>query len=598
MKNISILAIIIVIVIVAIGVTTAYFSDTEISTDNIIQAGTVDINIDGDNPWISSYQMSNMAPGDSEEINFVIHNTGKDPVRIWKIIKNVNYEENGITGPEQKWYDLQNGGLPKNDLDTAIVYEMFVDGDLVVEHEAEITLDKIKNYHINLVKTDKPFEPSNGDGILYPGDSIIVNQKYYFKEGTENWAQTDRISFDIEILAQQIETPEPLHQLSFMQNKETSSVNWPAITDNRIGVLKYDSMALEFNYSFLGVGLEPTTEYYLIYAKDPWGANKPLIDAGVPDINGVLALSGSKDLGDLPYMDDENFTYGAKIWLLPYDGYNGGSIDWLPEDDWLFDNWPGLINYKKGKYSGSGNSSPTTKTAYLNILGGDISDQYGYQHDYTSAVNNNVYFTYDDPLPINGKLTGTFHATGLKPYATYQVKLSGIPVCLDPINGDDVANEYIGYKGRWTCTDCTCSGLSCNRTDSDYLAYSYYKGDQSQCIASYLVFDYFTADNNGEIIINDTDISSDTSYHVLFCGGGICNGNDNSFLNYPDTNNLGVAFCPAERVNGQPEPGRGGCGGLSLSPGTYNLIMSLTEESFHKGNWATVLESPISFTIQ
>ena len=249
MKNISVLAIIAVIAIVAIGATTAYFSDTETSIDNAIQAGTVDINIDGDNPWIGSYQMSNMAPGEFSEINFVINNIGKNPVKIWKIIKNVNYEENEITGPEQEWYDAQNGGVAKNDLDTAIVYEMFVNGNLVVEHEAEITLDKIKNYHINLVKLDQPFNPNDSDGILYPGDSIAVNQKYYFKEGTENWAQTDKISFDIEILAQQVDKSEPLHQLSFIQNKDTSG-DWPAIPDDRIGVLKYDSMALEFNYNF------------------------------------------------------------------------------------------------------------------------------------------------------------------------------------------------------------------------------------------------------------------------------------------------------------------------------------------------------------
>jgi len=597
MKNISVLAIIAVIAIVAIGDTTAYFSDTETSIDNAIQAGTVDINIDGDNPWIGSYQMSNMAPGEFSEINFVINNIGKNPIRIWKIIKNVNYEENGITGPEQEWYDVQNGGIAKNDLDTAILYEMFVDGNLVVEHEAGITLDKIKNYHINLVKLDKPFGPNNGDGILYPGHSITVNQKYYFKEGTENWAQTDKISFDIEILAQQVDKLEPLHQLSFIQNKKTSD-DWSAISDDRIGVLKYDSMALEFNYDFLGVGLEPTTEYCLAYAKDPWGANKPLIATGFSDINGTLILSGSKDLGNFPYSDDENYPYGAKIWLLSCSGYSGSNIGWPPGDDWLFDSWPGLINYKKGEYSGSGDSSSTTKTAYLNILGGDINDQYGYQHDYSSAANNNVYFTYDDPLPINGKLTGAFYATGLKPYATYQVKLSGIPTCLDPINGDDLANEYIGYKGRWSCIDCACSGAGCNRSDSDYLAYSDYKGDGSQCIISYLVFDYFTADNNGEIVINDIDISSDTSYHVLFCGGGTCNSNNNTFLNYPDINYSGVAFCPSEKVNGQPEPGRGGCNGLSLDSGTYNLMMALTEESFHQGNWATVLEGSINFTIQ
>lgn len=605
MKNISVLAIIAVIAIIAIGATTAYFSDTETSIDNAIQAGTVDINIDGDNPWVGSYQMSNMAPGEFSEINFDINNIGKNPVKIWKIIKNVNYEENGITGPEQEWYDDQNGGVAKNDLDTAIVYEMFVNGNLVVEHEAGITLDKIKNYHINLVKLDKPFEASDGDGILYPGDSIEVNQKYYFKEGTENWAQTDKISFDIEILAQQVDKSEPLHQLSFIQNKETSG-DWSVISDDRIGVLKYDSMALTFNYDFLGVGLEPTTEYCLIYYGDPEQGNHPgaFIGSANSNVNGKLNIIDSKDLEiDLPSAPDENYPYGAKIWLVPCGNYNQDTksmIKW-EYDRYLYDSWPGLINYKKREYSG--NLSSTTKTAYLNILGGDINNQYGYQHDYSSAVNNNVYFTYDDPLPINGKLTGTFYATGLKPYATYQIKLLGIPICSDSISGDDLANEYIGYKGRWTCVSTNCAeqtALQRNRSDSSYETNKSLldTNPEKECIVGYLVLDYFTADNNGEIVINDVDISGDTSYHVLFCGGGTCDSNGNTFLDSLDSNHSSVAFCPPEKVNGQPEPGRGGCDGLSLSSGTYNLMMSLTEESFHEGNWATVLEGLINFTIQ
>lgn len=453
MKHILIyLTIITIIAVIFIGATTAYFSDLEKNTGDI-QAGTIDIDIDGNNPWTGTYSMSNVAPGDFKEINFVIHNIGKNPVYIWKIIKNVTTEENGITGPEQKWYNTQNGGNPKNDLDTTIIYKMTVDGKLVISKEAGVTLSQVKDHYMSLAK-------SNGDALLPPNDSITVDQKYYLKEGTENWAQTDRIGFDIEILAQQVNEPAPSPQLSF-----------------------------------------------------------------------------------------------------------------------------------------SGLSSPL-KTVYLNQLGGDIEKQYGYQYDYSSAANNNVYFTYNDPLPTSGKLTGTFHATHLKPYATYQVKLVGIPKCLAPVKGNDLANEYIGYKGRWSCINCSCSGAGCNRTDSDYQNYSPYRGNGSQCLVGYLVFDYFTADSQGNITLSDITISSNTSYHVLFCGGGTCNSNNNSFLYYPDTAYPQIAFCPADKVDGQPQSDRGGCNGLSLDSGTYYLTMSLTEESFHHGNWATVLQSPIDFTIQ
>ena len=201
-------------------------------------------------------------------------------------------------------------------------------------------------------------------------------------------------------------------------------------------------------------------------------------------------------------------------------------------------------------------------------------------------------FTYD--TPSIGRLRGTIIATGLKPYCTYQVKLVGIPTCQDPINGDDLANEYIGYKGRWTCTDCSCSGADCNRNDAEYEAYSHFRGDGSQCIAGYLVFDYFTADSSGNA---NKFIESETSYHVFWSGGGICNTNVNTYLAYIDPAHPTVLFSPADKVNGEPEPSRGGCNGLSFDSDIYSCKIALTEESFHQGNWATVLEGEIDFEI-
>jgi len=216
------------------------------------------------------------------------------------------------------------------------------------------------------------------------------------------------------------------------------------------------------------------------------------------------------------------------------------------------------------------------------------NNQYGYDFDYSSA---NVEFTY---CYEDSNLRGTIEASGLKPYCTYQVKLIGKPTCQYPTTGDDMANEYIGYKGRWTCTDCGCTGAACNRNDAQYLANSDFSGEGSECIAGYLVFEFFTADENGEAT---KQIEAETSYHVLFAGGGTCNVNNNDYLYYPDTSHPSLAFCPPDKVNGQPEAGRGGCGGLTLDADKYHCTIALTEESFHQGNWATVLEGTIDFEI-
>jgi len=228
-------------------------------------------------------------------------------------------------------------------------------------------------------------------------------------------------------------------------------------------------------------------------------------------------------------------------------------------------------------------------TILINDPGPQYSaSQYGYDFDYGSA---NVAFTYNK---CDTTLKGTIQASGLKPYCTYQVKLLGIPTCQDPF-GDDMANEYLGYKGRWTCLDCGCSGAGCNRNDAEYLAHSYFRGDGSECIAGYLVFDFFTADEHGYASKN---IVAETSYHVLFAGGGVCDTNNNDFLAYLDAAHPTVKFCPPEKVNGQPEPGRGGCNGLSFDADSYHCKIELTEESFHCGNWATVLQGTIDFIIQ
>jgi hypothetical protein len=64
-------------------------------------------------------------------------------------------------------------------------------------------------------------------------------------------------------------------------------------------------------------------------------------------------------------------------------------------------------------------------------------------YDYASAT---VVFAYPDHGPtIGGGLTGS----NLKPNFAYQVKLNGKPTYFWGPEGDDLANERIGFAGRW-----------------------------------------------------------------------------------------------------------------------------------------------------
>jgi len=77
MKKILIsLSIIAVIAVVSIGITTAYFTDTEKSENNTMAAGTMDLNIDGGNTAVQTMSLSNKAPGDIGTEDSVLKNVG------------------------------------------------------------------------------------------------------------------------------------------------------------------------------------------------------------------------------------------------------------------------------------------------------------------------------------------------------------------------------------------------------------------------------------------------------------------------------------------------------------------------------------------
>lgn len=576
-KNIFRLSILLGALALIIGGTVAYFVDTEKSQDNSAGAGTFDISDEG--TWTKSYSFSGIYPGkDPEQINFSLKNKGSLPMRVWMIIKNVNNEENGILDAEQDWYTDNNE--VKNDVDSAMVYSLKVDGNLALEQEAGITVSEIKDYYLNLVKTDQPFGENNGDGILRPGHTISIEQKFYLPLETENWAQSDIMNIEIEILAQQVNAQEPIKQLSYMQNKNSS---WVLLDDSIAAVLKYDSMAEDFNYNFTANGLTPSAGYSLIYYADPSPGNHPgaLIGTGTADGDGILSISSSKDLGmNLPYSDDANYPYGAKIWLVRSGQYNSSSnsVTSWDHSDWFFDNWPGLIRYEKS----TDGASASTQTVALTSLGAD--PQFGPTKDYNTA---NVSFSYN--TPALDKLSGTLTATGLKPNMTYQVKFIGKPTC-QYSSGDDSASEGIGYKGRWTVLGTSCTGSDCNRTDAQYESNK--TSATPECIAGYLVWGYVTADSTGAVT---KTIETDSSYHVLWCGGGTCGAANNSKLSIQSP----YPTCAAGDVNGQIE--RSSCGGLSLDEREYDLKMVLNEESFHQstyGVWTDVMSADINFEIE
>ena len=217
----------------------------------------------------------------------------------------------------------------------------------------------------------------------------------------------------------------------------------------------------------------------------------------------------------------------------------------------------------------------------------------GTEYIYPEPNDYDLTFVTVDFNVINDNFRANLVADGLKPGFTYQVKLDGIPACA---GGDDATNEKIGYSGRWTCLDCDGSVSGNNRTDAQYEANKLLPGDDpdKECIAGYLVFDYFVADQNGDA---DLWVEADASYHVLWCGP---TSGSNAYLYSGYTPATSYCtdgkYCAYEDVT--PEIERPAF--TQLPDGQYlHVRFVLTEESFHQncGTWCTVLGRGILFEV-
>jgi len=346
------LTVISVVAAIAIGGTIAYFSDTETSTGNTFSTGVIDININGENPWIGSWDIKDMKPCETGYINFVIYNPGENPVNVWKTIKNITTDDGEITEPEcvyggavwdsnSRQCDVTDPNYtPQSWLPGWINYDLSVEVPIV---------DNQDNWYQTIYKDENNVRISdiNGQsiflGMIPAGGEMEVTQSYHLVPETKNWAQADTMTFDIEIYAEQLTG-------SLVLENKTGDPDWQIVADNKTATLTYNLTSPTFDYSLAGKVPLSNTKYCLIYYTDPWAGDNPgaLIGCGT-SVNKNISFSGSVELGmDLPNPSDQNSPEGAKIWLVTASDYNneaestGPMTAWNP-DDYLFET--GLITY-------------------------------------------------------------------------------------------------------------------------------------------------------------------------------------------------------------------------------------------------------------
>jgi len=80
--------------------TMAYFSDTESSTSNSVESGTLDLTIDGGNSTVTFFTETSIAPGDSGQATLPVGNAGSLTGYVDVSVADLRNYENAIVGNE------------------------------------------------------------------------------------------------------------------------------------------------------------------------------------------------------------------------------------------------------------------------------------------------------------------------------------------------------------------------------------------------------------------------------------------------------------------------------------------------------------------
>lgn len=314
-KILKSLSIIVAVAAVVVGGTVAYFNDTEVSEDNVITAGTIDIEVNDQNPWSQNgkYTFSNLEPSDDVDIDVVLKNVGTNPVVIWKKVE-VDENTGETSEPEcvaigGSWDDTNNtcDKDDTNDVSTQFVYSMDINSSVNIDEAWDVRVSDIDGLWIPM-------------GRLNSGDTLDVDQNYYFDENAGNEYQGDEMTIDVTFYAEQLDAPGPANTTNgvVLDNKDVASGDWePEVGDGIWGIITWDGAD---NYNVRAWGLEGAS-YQVAHYDEATSTQTLMGDVLTPDANGdvedddVLTAKGNDSkywLRDLSW-DNDNTLWEANL---------------------------------------------------------------------------------------------------------------------------------------------------------------------------------------------------------------------------------------------------------------------------------------------
>jgi len=318
---------------VAFGATKAFFTDTETNLNNTFSAGTIDIAVDGQNPWARTtpYQLEDMKPSQVDYANFVIQNVGTNPANVWKKVDVRSEIDGTISEPEC----VEDGGTwiqsnppetqctkgygPKNGISNAIRYDLKVwvyNVDPIQNPTAEpkwwqyIYTDDMNVRLNSLNGTDVLL------GMIPAGWYMKVEQSYHMDSLTGNWAQGDIMTFDITLTAEQLKGIVQLQNKDFA-DAVNPTINYDGGADNIKGTLTYGVKDSKFNYSFTGVAPLAGTEYKLVFYPELWSVPPGPGWPGPVTVLGTVMSAANKSVSiPLTSIELNQNIKNMKVWLV------------------------------------------------------------------------------------------------------------------------------------------------------------------------------------------------------------------------------------------------------------------------------------------
>lgn len=171
--------------------TMALFSDTEQSTDNTLQAGTLDLAIDGQNGEATThFDVSNVAPGDSGNSAVNISNEGSLDGSVDVNLGAASNEENGMNEPEQAADSDSDGELGDN-ANVSVYIDANQDGEFNTSDGDVWVTDGTIN--------DVTGEDYDVNATLASGDEVDLVIDWEVPASAGNEVQSDSVAFDVTV---------------------------------------------------------------------------------------------------------------------------------------------------------------------------------------------------------------------------------------------------------------------------------------------------------------------------------------------------------------------------------------------------------------